>query len=218
MSDGASEVWPPEQAPYYAHPGEPPAVARLSSTQAAALRAMVAGKPLNQAAADAGVDGRHEEPVADTPPTDVNSLAILQAEASDVAYADSESLQDAAAVTAQPDEPLRVKAPEPQATAATGAATPLLPSEAATPPATSEAAAAPVIASIVSGVIQKLTLADAIRMQDELEAMDRAEMDAERAAVVEHKAAPLSNGFAADDASQNRGKCCKTLQDDAADG
>ena len=56
MSDGASEVWPPAEAPYYAQPNEPPAVARLSSTQTAALRALVAGKPLNQAAADAGVD------------------------------------------------------------------------------------------------------------------------------------------------------------------
>jgi hypothetical protein len=56
MSDGATENWPPAEAPYYAHPGDPPAVARLSSAQTAALRALVAGKSLNQAAADAGVD------------------------------------------------------------------------------------------------------------------------------------------------------------------
>jgi hypothetical protein len=41
MSDEAGDVWPPADAPYYAHPGDPPAVARLSGTQTEALRALV---------------------------------------------------------------------------------------------------------------------------------------------------------------------------------
>ena len=392
MSDGASEVWPPEQAPYYAHPGEPPAVARLSSTQTAALRAMVAGKPLNQAAADAGVDrttlyrwrtrdrdfaealtdwrmdsylhsrdrmmaiadeaidavhngvkkgdarlafrllldlGRSVKPAAapaprqrerehpqaqqeiqiesrmsrvyqkctddqltrlpelmaeiieidnarrkqrqaeeatcgDVPATgdsvaeaptdtrqeeamldasqiDANSLAILQAAASDAAGSDAEALQDAAAVDGQSDEPIPIETPhsderlsveaaprsmtgealksEPQNAPSTDAAAPLVSPDVATPPAPSDAASAPVVASIIGGVIRELTLADIIRMEEaELEAMKTDETDVEPAAVVEHKSATPSAGFAGDDASQNQVKCCRTLHDDAADG
>ena len=166
------------------------------------------------------IEAMREDAPVDAPALGANSHTVSQGAASDRDSSGDDSSPDTAAVGAQADEVLPIEAPassipcesvdaEPQKAASI---------DAATPPAPSDAASAPVVASIISGVIQELTLADAIRMQDELEARYIAEMNGETAAVVEHKAASPPAVFDADDATKNRGKCCKTLQNDAADG
>jgi terminase small subunit-like protein len=56
MSDGGNESSPRAQTPKSAGPGNPPAAARLSTAQTTAMRALVCGKPIKDAAAEAGVD------------------------------------------------------------------------------------------------------------------------------------------------------------------